>query len=206
MTQICSKIYGDSLLSRQEILRYAGMKEETSETKAVLDECLSELQRKLSAKVCWGVFDIRIEGDAVDFGFGATVSRDLSENLVGCERAVIFAATIGLAIDRLLVRYGMLSPVKALFFQAIGTERVENLCDHFEEEMREAARREACVLTPRFSPGYGDFSIAFQKEIFRALDAPRKIGLTLNESLLMSPTKSVTAVIGIRRENEKRMA
>ena len=55
-------------------------------------------------------------------------------------------------------------------------------------------------MKPRFSPGYGDLSLEMQRDIFRVLDCPRKIGLTLNESLLMSPSKSVTAIIGISGE------
>lgn len=201
MMQIRSKIYGESSVNRREILRYAGMKEETPETEAILDECLSESYGKFSAKVCWGIFDLLIEDDRLDFGFSKVVSRNLSATLSGCGSVILFAATVGLEIDRLLARYRTLSPVKALFFQAIGAERIEDLCDRFEKDMRAELVREGGVLIPRFSPGYGDFPLTFQKEIFRALDVPRKIGLTLNESLLMSPTKSVTAVIGIRREN-----
>lgn len=55
-------------------------------------------------------------------------------------------------------------------------------------------------LKPRFSAGYGDLPLEVQKDIFRVLDCPRKIGLTLNDSLLMSPTKSVTAIVGIEDE------
>ena len=58
-------------------------------------------------------------------------------------------------------------------------------------------KKEKGVIRPRFSPGYGDLPIEIQKDIFRALDCPRRIGLTLNENLLMSPTKSVSAIIGI---------
>ena len=49
---------------------------------------------------------------------------------------------------------------------------------------------------PRFSPGYGDLSLEVQKEIFSLLDCPRKIGVSLGDSLLMTPSKSVTAIIG----------
>ena len=49
---------------------------------------------------------------------------------------------------------------------------------------------------PRFSPGYGDFPLTAQRDIFAILDCPKRIGLSLNQSLLLSPTKSVTAVIG----------
>ena len=90
-------------------------------------------------------------------------------------------------------RYTSLSPAKALFFQAIGAERIESLCDTFCAELKENGLQ----LRPRFSPGYGDLPLDLQKDLFRVLDCSRKIGLTLNESLLMSPSKSVTAIIGI---------
>lgn len=55
------------------------------------------------------------------------------------------------------------------------------------------------ALRPRFSPGYGDLAIDAQKDIFALLDCERQIGLTLGDSLLMSPGKSVTAFAGIPR-------
>ena len=58
---------------------------------------------------------------------------------------------------------------------------------------------EGVSLLPRFSPGYGDLSLDFQREIFRLLSPERNIGVTLGERLLMSPTKSVSAIIGIKR-------
>ena len=54
------------------------------------------------------------------------------------------------------------------------------------------------TTVPRFSAGYGDFSLEFQRNICDALDCQRKIGITLQESLIMLPTKSVTAIIGIK--------
>ena len=108
-------------------------------------------------------------------------------------------AGAGLEIDRLIRRYTSLSPAKALFFQAIGAERIESLCDAFCEELK----KDGLQLRPRFSPGYGDLPMELQKDIFRVLDCPRKIGLALNESLLMSPSKSVTAIIGIGEGTEE---
>ena len=51
-------------------------------------------------------------------------------------------------------------------------------------------------MRPRFSPGYGDFDIHHQEEILRMLDAHKKIGLSMTESCMLTPTKSVTALIG----------
>ena len=190
-------------LDRREILRYAGMVGEASPTlEALLEECLEEITPLLSYRVCYGELstDPTREGFCpVFFGMG---SRSLERYLSGCEGALLFAATVGLELDRLLARYATLSPTKALLLQAIGAERIESLCDAFEAEVKEEKARLGLVTRPRFSPGYGDFSIEAQREIFSLLDCPRRIGLSLNQSLLMSPTKSVTAIIGIGKQDE----
>ena len=79
-------------------------------------------------------------------------------------------------------------------FQSIGAERIETLCDAF---CKDISSELGVTLKPRFSAGYGDLPLEAQKDIFRVLDCSKKIGLTLNDSLLMSPTKSVTAIVGI---------
>ena len=112
----------------------------------------------------------------------------------GCREAVLFAATVGVGLDRLIARYGAVAPSRAVMLQAIGAERIEALCDVFCNTL---AVEENRALRPRFSPGYGDLPLDTQREIFRVLDCQRKIGLTLNDSLLMSPTKSVTAIVGL---------
>jgi hypothetical protein len=82
--------------------------------------------------------------------------------------------------------------------QALGSERVEALCDEFCRLMAIESKRE---LRPRFSPGYGDLPLELQRDIFRLLEPSRRIGVVLNDSLLMSPSKSVTAIIGIEKDN-----
>ena len=140
---------------------------------------------KLTYKVCYGEFPVSF--------FDSVGSKGLKNHLEGCNKAVIFAATVGIGIDRLIARYASISPTKSLLFGAIGAERIEALCEIFNKEYGGA----------RFSPGYGDLPLEFQKEIFRALDCPRKIGLSLNESMLMSPSKSVTAIIGVKNEYQR---
>ena len=111
--------------------------------------------------------------------------------------AVLFGATVGLELDRLIARHSRLQPVKALTFQAIGAERVEALCDAFCADIRRQVQEQGCCTKMRFSPGYGDVPLTLQRDIFRVLDCARQIGLTLNGSLLMTPSKSVTAIVGI---------
>ena len=180
-------------LDRREILRYAGARELPREQEALLDACLAETLPLLSYKACWRFFPVAEKDGLLDLGFTAVKSASLAENLKGCSQILLFAATVGIGTDRLVAKYGRISPVKALFCQAIGAERIEALCDAFCSGIE----GECGKLRPRFSPGYGDLPLEMQWEIFQVLDCPRRIGLTLTESLLMSPTKSVTAIAGL---------
>lgn len=184
-------------LNRREVLRYAGAKAESPELSRLLEEAQEEAEPLLSGKVCWMECPVTRQGDLLDLTFAQSGSSALKKNLSGCDRIVVFGATVGLALDRLIARYGRISPAKALLLQAMGAERIEGLCDVFCEFIHQEAHAAGLKTAPRFSPGYGDFPLDFQTDIFRVLDCSRKIGLTLNESLLMSPSKSVTAIIGL---------
>ncbi len=180
--------------NKKEILRYAMCNGSDENTDKLLDECIKECEDVFTYNVCYTQLPVTFEADAVDLTFTKTTSTSLKTNLNGCDKIILFAATVGIKIDRLILKYSRMSPAKAVLFQAIGAERIEALCDAFEKEIKKDL-----FFKPRFSPGYGDFSIEIQKDIFRFLDCSRKIGLTLNDSFLMSPSKSVTAIIGVRR-------
>ncbi len=177
-------------------MRYAraGGSEENLE---LLESCLDELCKGLYYKVCYTELSVNVLENCVKIGETVCHSSGLAKNLQGCRRAVIFAASIGLFPDRCIKKYGSLSPSRALIIDAIGSERVESLCDVFCEDMKKEAERRGESLRPRFSPGYGDLSLNAQKDIFALLDPPKNIGVTLSESLLMMPSKSVTAIAGI---------
>lgn len=200
---VCVRSYDAPEVDEREILRYAGVRGDAPGVETMLEECLSELLDRLSYRVCFGTYPIRVEGDEVLLDRIVLRSADLSKRLFGCDRAILFAATVGNEPDRLIARYNRFSPARALLIQAIGSERVEALCDAFCGDMRKESAEGGRVTRPRYSPGYGDLSLETQREVFRLLDCSRRIGLALNESLLMSPSKSVTAVIGIEETNEK---
>ena len=186
------KEYGAPEVNKREIHRYAGEREASGELSRLIDECLCEILPRLSYKVAFCEACVSIEGDRVDLGFVEVSSAALAKNLSGCKSAVIFAATVGLVPDRFVARYSVSSPTRALVFDAIGAERIESLRDSFCKDIGDGKK-----LRPRFSAGYGDLSIEVQRDIFRLLDCSKNIGLTLGESLLMTPSKSVTAIIGI---------
>ena len=197
---ILSKTYKGQPFCEKEILRYAGCKEADSETLVLLKNAIDDVESKLEYKVCYRELQLEINSDCCDFGIFSLESKNLAINLNGCDRAIVFAATIGVEIDRLIVKYGHISPAKALVLQAIGAERIESLCDEFCADIKAECEVE---LKPRFSPGYGDLPLESQKELFKILTPEKHIGLTLTDSLLMSPSKSVTAIVGLCEKNVK---
>ena len=138
-------------------------------------------------------------GDRLALGPLAVESAALGKNLAGCEEVILFAATLGVGVDRLIARSGAGRVSDAAVYQAAGAALIEEVCDQAWEELRRAGEAEGWHLRPRFSPGYGDFPLSCQRELLALLRAPETIGLTAGESMLLLPTKSVTAVMGRSR-------
>ncbi len=126
-------------------------------------------------------------------------SRLISGVLSQCETAVVCAVTLGEQLDDVL-RDPSLSAYDQWVFDQVATAAVEAVMDELEAEIITGLQRgpsgAARALTARYSPGYCDWPLTEQRLMF-ALLRPEKIGLTLSESYLMQPQKSVTAVMGI---------
>lgn len=184
-------------IDEKEVLRYAGCKQADGAVLRLLDECSQEAETALQPNACYLTLPLEIMGDTCNFGLFNLTSRDLAKTLSGCEKAVVFAATLGVALDRLILKHGRLSPARAVMLQAIGAERIEAYCDLLALH---ASSEEGLFATRRFSPGYGDLPLSAQKTLFAVLQCEKRLGLCLNDSLLMTPTKSVTAIFGLKKD------
>ncbi len=174
-------------ISVGEVLRYA----ECPKDAAVdIPEC-----PKTSPTVCFATLSVTVSGDECDFGYFKVKSSGLAKNLSGCERVLVFCATAGIDFDREIRKYTRINPSRAYLLSAVGDERIEALCDSFIKEYEE---ENGVYLKPRFSAGYGDLPLDVQKDIFTLLEPSKRIGVSLTSSLLMTPTKSVTAFAGIK--------
>lgn len=190
---------------RKETMRYLGYRgqEISPETLQMIEEVTQELEQASSPKSIYREYDCQVSGDEIKLGELKICSRNLAANLKGCERAVLLAATIGPAADFMIRKYSVLSLAKAAVVQAAGAACIESYVDEVEDAVRQDAGKRNLYLRPRFSPGYGDFELDYQKEIFQMLECSKRIGVTLTEGNLMAPSKSVTAVIGLTsRERE----
>ena len=196
MYKVEIKTYSGAPIDYGEVMRYSGAKKSDENLKTLIDECFSECEKgnAVNFAVCFTELPFSIKNDGTDFSVFTLKSKNLATALRGAKSALIFACTIGMGIDRLIKKYTEIDPLRALIFQALGAERVETFIDLF---IADYEKSRGVKLLPRFSAGYGDLSLAAQKDIFKLLNPQKNLGLTLNDSLLMSPSKSVTAFAGI---------
>lgn len=124
-------------------------------------------------------------------------SKNLSQHLRGCRECFLFACTLGPAVDMLVKRYTLTEPAMLPVIQAVAAAYTEFCANEAQRELEDYARNHSLYLRPRYSPGYGDFPLNCQRFLFDALEISKKIGVTLTETFMMVPFKSVTAVIGL---------
>lgn len=115
--------------------------------------------------------------------------------LAECQRAAVLVCTLGLGFEQHMRLTQARDMSQAVLLDACGSALVEAGCDAAEKEL--AARFPGVYLTDRFSPGYGDLPLDLQPAICRITDSQRRLGVYVTESCLMTPQKSVTAIIGM---------
>ena len=184
---------------RREIFRYLGYKgtEPDEAIREAVERCVRELKEVSAPRSVSALFPLSREDDVLVVAGMHVHSRSLRRNLEGCSRVILFAATLGLGPDRLISRASVRKPSEMLVYQAAAAAMIEEVCDQLNREWEERIRSEGDSLRPRFSPGYGDFALEHQREFLQAIDAARGAGISLTESCLMVPSKSVSAVIGV---------
>ncbi|MBE6638455.1 MAG: hypothetical protein E7616_03230 [Ruminococcaceae bacterium] len=177
--------YASSLpLKDEEVLRYA--------KKAI------ELCQQAAFPICiYTHLPIaKREANRITLGKGFVLSGELTvKYLSDCEGAYILLGTVGQSVDRMIAAAGIRSMTDGLMADAAGSAAVEALLDDFCQKIDPKS-----LPKPRISPGYGDFKLENQIEIFKLLDATRSLGVCLNQSLMISPSKSVSAVVGTGKE------
>lgn len=184
-------------VDRSETMHYLGYTKgvtPSEEVQALFDECENLILQAQDLKAVYDVFDIVVDGDELNLGFAKIHSHSLALNLKGCNRLVLFAATAGSGVDRLIVKYSKISPSKAAVLQAMGAALIESWCDEICARLKQKYNTNSA----RFSCGFGDCKITLQRDIFTALSVTKRLGITISDDCFMTPTKSVTAMVGIK--------
>lgn len=181
----------------EEYLGYFGAKADEN-LLPLIDECKKEFLECVDYKACVSQVNCCEKDGKICLDFMQSESKSLKGNLKNCETAFVFAATTGVAVQRLIAKNSLISPVKGMITDSIGSAAIEAFCDYINRKVGNVD-----YLRPRFSPGYGDLSLECQQALLDFVDAKKHIGLALTESRMLTPVKSVTAIIGLSKEKNK---
>ena len=181
-----------------EVFRYMGVRGEPGEaTKNLANEAVEKIKSSAVCRVCYSRIPIeRPEKNTIVIGKIKTDSVCLGKNLRGCSEVYIFFATIGSAVDRLIAA-SRTAPSKALALDAAASALTEAVCNFLNRQLKEEALKEGKFLRPRYSAGFGDFTLEHQRSFVDMLNTSKNIGVVLRNETMLFPTKSVSALIGI---------
>ena len=204
-----AQAYDSRSVARAEVLRYLGYSGQqlTAELDARIDAGVERCLALARPTGCMRVFDVsgrdERDGEPVISLAGTALElrgRSIAAHLAGAEAVGVLAVTLGMGVEAELRRLSLSDRVGQLIFDAAGSALVERAADAAEATVVAAAAERGLFCGTRFSPGYGDFPLATQPVLLATLDAQRALGITLSSELLMAPTKSVTAVVGLFAE------
>ncbi len=189
-------------INHKEALRYLGFYDEqpTQDVLLSLSECEQTLLQTIKPRYIYKCFDLeKKEDDKVYLKDCNMVlsGKSISKHLYYCEKAVLMCATLSSDVDRLISKFQVQDLAKAVMTDCLASATIEQVCDEVEEEIRKEFNE--YTLTYRFSPGYGDLPLDTGREFLRVMDAQRQIGLCITNGDMMSPIKSVTAIIGLSK-------
>ncbi len=184
----------------RETARYMGYKhgaEPSEEICELVEEAYEELCKVINPKYIYQEYDFTktesgIIVDGIEFK-----SQKMLAHLRKSSKVILFGATLGQGADTLIRKYSVTDIAMTAVAQAVAGSMVENLCDIACDELKSIIQGEH---RPRFSPGYGDFHISAQADFFKLLPMNKQLGISLSDGFMMTPTKTVTAFIGVIKE------
>ena len=184
-------------LDRAEALRYLAIARPDAGSLEAIEPVAAALEQALTPRFTFAAFPVQHtpEGEAL-LGSGLVLPGEMAKTMLReCSDAVLLLCTLGAGFESRLRAASARDMSQAAMLDACGSAYVEAGCDAAEQAI--AARFPGKFLTDRFSPGYGDLPLALQPRLCAALDSQRRLGVTVTESLLMVPMKTVSAVIGL---------
>lgn len=195
-------------VDKREVLRYMGYRGQAFDESldGRIDQGIAHAIDVSRPCGCIRIFDVAgrdadaqgrprvlLEGTALEL-VGSSIARHLD----GAIAVGVMAVTLSMANERELKRMSLSGDaLDHVIFDAASTTLVERAADAAEAALIAGGLDRGLHANGRFSPGYGDLPLETQTPLLAALDAQRLLGISLSPALLMTPTKSVTAVLGL---------
>jgi len=189
------------ILLKESALRYLSYSHPkiSDEMNVLMDSVIEEILLIAQPRIIHRIFDLKNKDGllSIDAELDLTY-EELQKLFSGCDRCMLIAGTLGVAIDRKLKLYMIEDMARYVAMDAAASALIEEACDKYTEELPFGK------MTFRYGPGYGSVPLALQKQLLRILDAPKRIGLSISPSLLLEPQKSITGIVGVGISREKK--
>lgn len=184
-----------------ETRRYAGLQKAEDFKQELIDEACQEARLLIQPKGIWQIYDYDAASQTVyDLGSAAKVrlqGKSIGKHLQKSCKVAVLSATIGEEIENQVTQFFEQGRYSfSVLLDAAATTAIEEVADGMEKNILNVVKRQGLAMTWRFSPGYGDWPIEQQPEVL-AMAHGEEIGVSLTEALMLTPRKSITAVIGL---------
>lgn len=183
----------NTLKIRESALKYLGYYGQGLESSflELFDSCLKEVETLQHFKASYATYSLKNSPISLNY-------PGLEEFFAGCNEVVFIGCTLGLEIERKIKYYQAFDLTRMCILDSIASAYIEEACDEFENVHLPKNR------TYRFCPGYGKVPIEVNKEIAQYIDLYRKTGITITDTNLLLPQKSMIGFIGIGKDSLKK--
>jgi cobalamin-dependent methionine synthase I len=166
----------------------------------MIDGLIILAQEVAKPRFFYRIFDLRVDEQVKQVEILGTklilTGKSITSHLQKAKKIVLLVVTLGMEIERKINQCSVNDETKAVILEAICNDYIEKTCDLAQRNVKNELGS-GWTLSRRFSPGYGDLPLSVQAKFLEIMQASKKLGIYLNESDLMIPRKSVTAILGV---------
>ena len=162
----------------------------------LLEDALALGRALMRPRAVLRTLPVRREGDRLTAGGVTLTIPRIAERWGAIEEVTAGVCTIGDALERRVAELWEARELPlAMMLDSVGSGAVESLAEHVNDQLCADGLREGVKVTNRVSPGYGGWDVAEQRQLWR-LCSGEPIGVALNEACFMTPTKTITILVG----------
>ena len=191
-------------INRQETKRYAGLRKDQDFPEKLVDEACNTVMMLKEPQTVWAVYPYDFCNACVQASEEYHIpGQSLRKHLSGATQVIFLSATVGEMVEQAASdAFARGEYALGMLIDAAATAAVEQTADELEKLLANKFAKLGFRMTFRFSPGYGDWDLSEQDKVVKLANAGA-IGVTLTDSLMLMPRKSITAVIGLCPDIEK---
>ncbi len=185
-------------IDRQETKRYAGLRKGHDFPKNLVDEACNTVMMLKKPQTVWTVYPYDCCHACVQAPDEYFIpGNSLRKHLSSATQVIFLSATVGEMVEEAASdAFAKGEYALGMLIDAAATAAVEQTADELEKLLVNKFAKLGFKMTFRFSPGYGDWDLSEQDKVAKLANA-EAIGVSLTDSLMLMPRKSITAVIGL---------